>query len=131
VVTVLVCLLQSAASAQVIETREGDSNPGKVLFLSTLYGAGTGLVLGGAYALVDDDDDPGTGDILQWGVAAGAATGLVVGLIYCATRSEPQGTAEEVGLLRMNGSDVGVSVPTVRASPAARSVGLTLMTVGF
>ena len=89
--------LYGTASAQVIEEREqGDSNPGKSIFRTTLYGAGTGLVLGGAYALIEDDEDTSTVDCLKWGTAIGAATGLVIGIVYVVARPEPKGDIESV-----------------------------------
>lgn len=134
----LVCLFQSEATAQVVESREGDANPAKVIFLATLYGAGTGLALGGAYALIDNGDDPGTGEILRWGTAGGAATGLLIGLVYVMTRSEPEGSADEVGLLELDGTDTGFAVPTVRMTQRrttrgdlSRSVWVNLVTAEF
>ena len=118
----LVCMFQSEAAAQVVEERKGDANPAKVIFLATLYGAGTGLALGGAYALIEDGDDPSTGEVLRWGTAGGAAGGLLIGLVHVMTRSEPQGSAEEVGLLELDGMDAGFAVPTVRLT-AQRSAG--------
>jgi hypothetical protein len=83
--------------AQVVEEREqAASNPGKVIFHTTLYGAATGAVLGGAYALIEDDDDLDAWEILRWGVAGGAAAGLVVGLIYVVARPEPKGDVEDL-----------------------------------
>lgn len=82
--------------AQVIEKRDDDANPAIVIFRATLFGAGTGLLLGGAYALVEEDDDLSTGEILKWGAAGGAAGGAIVGLLHWMTRSEPEGSAEEV-----------------------------------
>jgi len=90
------CLFENA-NAQVIEERERSaSNPGKSIFRTTLYGAGTGLVLGGAYALIEDDEDTSTLDCLKWGTAIGAASGLVIGLIYVVARPEPKGDIESV-----------------------------------
>jgi len=85
-------------SAQVVEGRDSEANPASVIFRSTLYGVGTGLVLGGAYALIDGGS---TSEALRWGAASGAAAGLLVGLIYVATRSEPEGSADDVGMLQL------------------------------
>ena len=87
-----------ALKAQVVEDRDSEANPASVLFRSTLYGVGTGLVLGGAYALIDQGS---TSEALRWGAASGAAAGLLVGLVYVATRSEPEGSANEVGMLQL------------------------------
>jgi len=109
----LACLFQDSVSAQVVEKREGEANPAAVLFRSTLYGAGTGLVLGGAYALVEEDDDPSTGEILKWGTAGGAAAGFLIGLVYVITRSGPEGDAEVTGVLQLERGDLGIAMPTI------------------
>lgn len=98
-------------TAQVVDARDSEANPASVLFRATLYGAGTGLALGGAYALVNDDDDPGTGtgEILRWGVAGGAAAGFLVGLVYLATRSQPEGEFGEEAMLQIEDGDLHVS----------------------
>jgi hypothetical protein len=95
------------ASAQVVEGRESEANPASAVFRATLYGTGTGLVLGGAYALVAEDADPG--EALRWGTALGAAGGLVVGLVYVATRSDPEGSVDDVGLVQYRAGELGMS----------------------
>jgi len=109
----LLTVLQNSASAQVVETREGEANPTGVIFRSTLYGAGTGLVLGGAYALVDEGDDPSTGSILAWGVAGGAAAGFLIGVIHTLTRSGPEGDAEVTSALQVRDGDTRLAIPGV------------------
>lgn len=118
-------------SAQVVERRESEANPAAVIFRATLFGAGTGLVLGGAYALVESGDTS-TGDILKWGVAGGAAAGAVIGLIYWATRSQPEGSAEEIdeaSLLRFQGGDLSVAVPALEVARLEDVSGRTFRTV--
>jgi hypothetical protein len=110
VVLALASIAQSSVRAQVVERREDDANPAIVLFRATLFGAGTGLLLGGAYALVEEDDDLSTGEILKWGAAGGAAGGAIVGLLHWMTRSEPQGSAEEV-----SSGDPAATAPRVLA----------------
>ena len=130
------------ASAQVVEERESDANPAAAIFKATLFGAGTGLVLGGAYALIADDeddlveDDPSTGEILQWGTAIGAGAGLVVGLLYVATRSEPQGEADDIGMLQVDQGTLEVSpLGLLSAKPprftARRGTDLSLVGIKF
>jgi len=77
------------ADAQVVEQREGRANPVEVMFRSALYGGGTGLLLGGAYLLVRDGDDPSDSEILRWSAAGGVFAGVAVGAIYVATRPSP------------------------------------------
>lgn len=105
----LACVLQSHASAQVVEQRE-EKNPGGIIFKSILYGAGSGLLLGGAYALIEDDEDIDTADCLKWGAAIGAGGGLAIGLIYLATRPEPKGDVEEIGATRDDEDDFQVAL---------------------
>lgn len=124
------------ARAQVVETRKSEANPAGVIFKATLYGVGTGLVLGGAYALIEEDDDVDTGDALKWGAAIGAAGGLVVGLIYAATRAEPQGSVEELethdsgSKFRMT-LNPGLTLVPARSGPIPRTVGVRLMSATF
>lgn len=124
--------------AQVVEAREGQSNPAAVLFRATLYGAGTGLALGGAYALIADDDDPGTGEILKWGISGGAAAGFLIGLIHVATRSDPEGSVGEQGMIQIeNGnlhlSPIGILATGPRGVPrtSPRTLGFNLVSVRF
>jgi hypothetical protein len=120
-----------SASAQVVEGRDAEANPASVIFRATLYGAGTGLALGGAYALIEQGDAD-TGDILRWGTALGTAGGLLVGLIYVATRSDPEGSVGEAALIQVVDGDVvlspafvgGRSVPLADARVRALEVRL-------
>jgi hypothetical protein len=134
----LFCSFQESVSAQVVEKRQGEANPAAVIFRSTLYGAGTGLVLGGAYALIEEDDDPSTGEILKWGTAGGAAAGFLIGLVYVITRSEPKGDAEVTGVLQLERGDLGIAVPTILmaeqrdvAGRTARAAEVNLVKVRF
>jgi hypothetical protein len=115
--TALALLMASTttASAQVVEAREGASNPAEVLFRSTLFGAATGLALGGAYALVADDAD--TGEVLRWSTAGGAAGGLLIGLVYMVTRSDPEGSLDE-GAVQLD--DNGLRLSVIGALPEKR-----------
>ena len=97
----------NAASAQVVEAREGSSNPAEILFKSTLFGAGTGLALGGAYLLVADAPD--VGETLRWSTAGGAAGGLLIGLVYMVTRSDPEGSIDE-GAVQVDDNGLRFSV---------------------
>ena len=105
----------NTGSAQVVEAREGSTNPAEVLFKSTLFGAGTGLALGGAYVLVADDVD--TGEVLRWSTAGGAAGGLLIGLVYMVTRSDPEGSVDE-GAVQLD--DNGLRLSVIGALPEKR-----------
>jgi hypothetical protein len=131
----LALLGASHASAQVVEERESEANPASAIFRATLYGAGTGLAIGGAYALIADGDDPSTGEILRWGTALGAGAGVVVGLLYVATRSEPEGSVDKIGMLQVDDGELSMSPLGLlsvepRRTPPGMSRGLDLSLVG-
>jgi hypothetical protein len=115
---VLIVSAQDSLSAQVVETRESEGNPVVTVFRGSLYGAGTGLVLGGAWVLLESDSQDETLDILKWGTAGGAIAGATVGLLYVLFRSQPQGDADVVSPAAFNASDgrVDVGIPTLLAS---------------
>ena len=118
-VLTLIVGAQDSLSAQVVETRESEGNPVVTVFRGSLYGAGTGLVLGGAYALIESDSRDETVDILKWGVAGGAIAGAAVGLLYVLFRENPQGDADVVAptaALNASGGNIGLGVPTLTAS---------------
>lgn len=122
------------ASAQVVEAREGSANPAEVLFRSTLFGAGTGLALGGAYVLVDDDVD--VGQTLRWSTAGGAAGGLLIGLVYMVTRSGARDGDAGAVVLDEDGLRFSVvgALPEKRRDMAGvrgRSYDLSLFSVGL
>jgi hypothetical protein len=99
--------------AQVVETRESDSNPVVTVFRGTLYGAGTGLLLGGAYALIESDGADETRDILKWGVAGGAIAGAAVGLVYVLLRPQPRGDADVIGMVDASDDGLRFGAPTL------------------
>jgi len=86
---VLLVGAQDSLRAQVIETRESEGNPVVTVFRGSLYGAGTGLVLGGAWALLESDSRGETEDILKWSVGVGALAGAAVGALYVLFRENP------------------------------------------
>jgi hypothetical protein len=114
---VLVVGAQDSLRAQVVESRESDSNPATAIFKATLAGAGTGLLLGGAYALVESDGADETKDALKWGVAGGAVAGAAVGLVYVLLRSQPEGDADTVApALDASNGRLTFAAPTLLAS---------------
>ena len=82
----LVLSFNSAAKAQVQVIRGGEENPVVTIGRSTLYGAGTGLLLGLALSLVVDED---TGDIMKWSFVGGTFGGFAIGLVHVANRPQP------------------------------------------
>jgi hypothetical protein len=120
--------VQDSLSAQVVEERDSQANPAAAIFRATLFGAGTGLVLGGAYALVETGD-ASTEDILKWGVAGGAAAGAVVGLLYVLMRSEPEGSADAIGTVDVGTGDFRLGVPSLRVGGVEDVGGRTRPTI--
>lgn len=112
-VLVLILGVHDSLRAQVVEERESDSNPVVTMFRGTLYGAGTGLLLGGAYALIESDSQDETWDILKWGTAGGAIAGAAVGLVYVLLRPQPEGDADVVGMVDASNGRVSFGAPTL------------------
>ena len=112
---VMIVGAQESLRAQVVETRESESNPVVTVFRGTLYGAGTGLLLGGAYALIESDGADETEEILKWGVAGGAIAGAAVGLVYVLLRPQAEGDADVIGMVDASNGQVSFGLPTVVA----------------
>jgi hypothetical protein len=103
--TVLAVLLLAttllSAGAQADEGRENSvATVGK----STFYGALTGLLVGGAIALVADQN---AGEVLKWSFVAGTSAGLIWGVHDASTRAEANSAMFS---LKSNGSTT-VSLP--------------------
>jgi len=116
---VLMVGAQESLRAQVVETRESEGNPVVTVFRGSLYGAGTGLVLGGAWALLESDSRGETEDILKWSVGVGALAGAAVGALYVLFRENPDDDgAAVVAPAAFNASDgsIDIGVPTLLAS---------------
>lgn len=112
-VFVLIVGARDSLRAQVVEERESESNPVVTIFRGTLYGAGTGLLLGGAWALVESDSSDETKDILKWGAAGGAMAGAAVGLVYVLLRPQPEGDADVIGMIDASNGEVRFGAPTL------------------
>ena len=94
VTVLLVAALACAAApppvhAAVNVERQGAENPMVEVARSTIYGGLAGLMLGGAFALIDDSHSDA--DALKWGFAAGTFVGFGVGIISVLRRPEPTG----------------------------------------
>lgn len=72
---------------QVAVVRGGEENPMVTIAKSTLYGAGTGLVVGLALSLVIDEPFE---DVMKWSFVGGTLGGLAIGILHVATRPNPQ-----------------------------------------
>ncbi len=88
--------LAAPARAAVKVERQGTENPMVEVAKSTVWGGLTGLVLGGAIALVGNDNH-NDGDILRWGFAGGTFLGFGVGMWWVTHRPEPTALLEFQG----------------------------------
>jgi len=89
----LVHVLAPAASAGINVNRNGDENPVQEVAKSTLYGALTGLVVGGALALASDSND-NDAQLVRSGIVAGTFLGLGLGLWWVTKRPQPSSALE-------------------------------------
>ncbi len=83
---VIALSLNSTVQAQVQVVRGGEENPMVTIGRSTMYGAGTGLLIGLALSLVVDED---TDDIMKWSFVGGTFGGLAIGFYHVANRPQP------------------------------------------
>ena len=90
----LLVLVPRGGSAQVIVSREGTENPAISITKSIFWGGLGGLILGGAIALVAEDNE---GEIIKWSFVGGTAAGLAVGIWHVATRPQPSAALLETG----------------------------------
>ncbi|MFH1278291.1 MAG: hypothetical protein ABIK65_07925 [Candidatus Eisenbacteria bacterium] len=81
-----IILVPGGAGAQVVVNRQGDENPAISVTKSILWGGLGGLILGGAIALVADDNE---GEIVKWSFVGGTFGGLALGLWHVTHRPEP------------------------------------------
>lgn len=84
VVILLTMVFNSKAAAQVTVIRSGEENPMVTIGKSTLYGAGTGILIGLALSLVVDED---FGDVMKWSFVGGTLGGFTIGVVHVITRS--------------------------------------------
>ena len=87
--------------------RVSDENPVATIAKATLWGALAGLALGGATALLVDDNQE---DIIKWFFAGGTFFGFGYGLYHVSTRPK------SVGLLDVNAEGLAFSTPTLGLS---------------
>lgn len=126
---VIVAVLAPAARADVEVVRKGHENPALVIAKSTLWGGLTGLVLGGAIALVAEDNED---DIIKWSFVAGTFGGFGFGVYHVLTRPQPSSA-----LLQIDDTRVAMNVPSImirweddfRSGPSGARV--TLLSYSF
>ena len=107
------------AAAAVNVERSGAENPMVEVARSTLYGGLTGLMLGGALALVDDSHHDS--DYLKWGFVTGTFFGFGYGLYHVNRRPSPEALLEiEDGAPALHAPEVAIGADgTLRASLVA------------
>jgi hypothetical protein len=93
IVLVMLATFVASSTAQVETHRRGDENPVATIAKATLWGALAGGVLGGAVALVADDDE---WEIIKWGIVGGTFFGFGFGVYHVLTRPEPTGALLEI-----------------------------------
>jgi hypothetical protein len=108
-------LLPSLAPAQVTVVREGDENPMLTVAKSTFWGSVTGLLIGGAIALVVEDNK---GDQVKWGFVVGTIGGCAFGFYHVFTREPPT-----TGLLDAGPEGLAWSLPEVHITVDAPATG--------
>jgi len=101
----IVLLMASGADAQVKVWRVADENPMLVIAKATFWGGVTGLLLGGAVALVVDENQD---DYLKWFTVGGVFFGFGFGVYHVLTRPGPS-----EALLEMDEDGLALGVPTL------------------
>ncbi len=91
--------------ADVDVLRLGDENPVLTIAKATFWGGVAGLLVGGALALIADDNH---WDYIKWGVAGGVLGGCAFGVYHVMTR--PSG---ESSLLDLDGDSLALNFPSV------------------
>jgi hypothetical protein len=122
-VTLALTVLAPAARGDVDVEREGSENPVLEVAKSTLWGALAGLVVGGAIALIDSDNDH-NGDIVRWGFVGGTFLGMGYGIYHVSTRPEP------TAMLQLQGGDLRLNAVLPAPEPG-RGLTLRLFAVTF
>jgi hypothetical protein len=125
-VLIVLCFVRPA-SAQVIETREGSSNPMVEVFKSTCYGSLAGLLLGSALALATDDNDNDE-EYVRWGFVGGTFFGFGYGIYHVASRPGPgQAMLQDDGSgwrAHFPAAELAVLAPAEESPPAPAAVAL-------
>ncbi len=89
-IILMILALSTNAMSQVTVVRGGHENPMVTIGKSTLYGAGTGLLIGLALSLALESDSE---EIFRWSFVGGTVAGFAVGVMHVARRPQPQSAA--------------------------------------
>jgi hypothetical protein len=126
ITVVLVLGLAASARAQVTVVRAGEENPVVTIAKSTFWGGVTGLVLGGATALIVDNH---RGDVLKWFFVGGTFGGFGFGVYHVLTREHPSSA-----LLQIDDDGSSFGMPTLmlsRSDTSSQSVYVNLVSLKF
>ena len=102
------------ARAAVNVERHGAENPMVEISRSILYGGLAGLLVGGAIALADEDDN--NTDPLRRGLVAGVATGAALGFYWVMSRPQPSAALE----LDSDSASLALPMPVVARDGTTR-----------
>ena len=105
-VSVILALFAADIRADVDVVRVGAENPMITVAKATMWGGVTGLILGGAIALVADDNEI---DIIKWSLVGGVFVGFGFGVYHVMSR--PSG---ESSLLETDGDGLALNIPTLQ-----------------
>lgn len=86
---VAAALFTNAAFAEIHVERRSDENPAVEIARSTIYGGLAGLMVGLAFAAIDDDSPHP--DLVQNSFAIGTFAGLGIGVYWAFSRPQPRG----------------------------------------
>ena len=104
-------VLPARASADVNIERRSAENPMIEIFKSTIYGALTGVVVGGVIVLAAKGDSDTNQDIMRWSVVAGTVVGLGAGIYFTAKRPQPS------ALLELKDGSLGLHPAALQLGP--------------
>jgi hypothetical protein len=102
---VFLAFFASDARADVDVLRVGDENPVLTIAKATFWGGVTGLLIGGALALIADDNQE---DYIKWGLVVGVFGGCAYGVYHVMSRP-----SAESSLLETDGETLALNLPSV------------------
>lgn len=105
----IMLLVPVVAGAQVEVIRTGEENPMITIAKATFWGGVTGLVLGGAVALVVDKDQE---DYIKWFFVGGVFGGFAFGVYHVLSREKPTSS-----LLEVDENGLALGWPSIEVRP--------------
>lgn len=106
IMVLFLLIFSSIGYGDINEQRSGEANPMVSIGKATLYGAGTGILLGLAGSLVIDKP---FWEVMKWSFVGGTGGGFLVGTIYVLSRPS---AADENALLEFDRKNLAkISLP--------------------